>query len=165
MYEALKDFNSIVVSGPQRSGTRITAKIIAVDTSKNYIDEQDIAAHDFRLLEYYLNQGNVVIQCPALCHLLHYIKTESTLVIVVYRNIEDIITSEARIWKSENEKIELFKYGYSSGIISRIKYNFWEKVQKPILGEMARDINYTQLEKHPLFIKDRKDFKWNQTTL
>jgi hypothetical protein len=163
MFKPLEKFNNIVVSGPQRSGTRIAAKIIANDTGKVYIDERDIDCHDFRLLEWHLQQGNVVIQCPGLCHLLHYITDVSTLVIVVRRPIEEIISSEHRHWSKEAEKIELLKYGCSNGIISRIKYDFWDKVQKAILSERAREVNYHSLSTHSLFIKDRKGFRWNQT--
>ncbi len=163
MFESLKEFSNIVVSGPQRSGTRIAAKIVAADTEKLYIDEKDINFHDIRLLQYYLNQGNVVIQCPGLCHLLHYIVEESTLTIMVRRSIEAIISSEYRSWSEQARKIELHKYGYSEGVISRIKYDFWNKVQKPSLGERAREINFNNLESHRLFIKDRKNFRWDQT--
>ncbi len=165
MYKSLKEFDNIVVSGPQRSGTRITAKILAQETDKLYVDEKGVNYHDFTLLKVHLNKGNVVIQCPGLCHLLHYITKNSTLVIVVRRDIDEIILSEQRCWDGLFRDIELYKYGYTKGIISSIKYKFWEKVQRPILGNMAREINYRKLEEHPLFIKDREDFKWDQTTL
>lgn len=165
MYEGLKEgWHNIVVSGPQRSGTRITAKILAQDTDKDYIDEKYINNHDYRLLEYYLQKGNVVIQCPALCHLLHYITNPDTLVIVVRRPIEDIIASERRIeWLESARFQELYKYGYSDGIISQIKYEFWDSVQKPILGDRGRDIDYSKLKGHSLYIEERGHFKWNQT--
>jgi len=163
MFETLNEFNNIVISGAQRSGTRITAKIIAYDTGKKYIDEKYLNFHDFRLLEWYLKKGNSVIQCPALCHLLHNIKDESTLVIVVRRAIEDIMLSESKHWSKISEKNELYKYGYSNGIISQIKYDYWQNYQKPILGERGREIQYHNLKNHKLFIKDRTGFKWNQT--
>ena len=165
MFESLKEFSNIVISGPQRSGTRIAAKIVAADTGKEYIDEKYINFHDIRLLRYYLSKGNKVIQCPSLCHFLHYINEESTLVIIIYRPIEEILRSEHRSWNEESENTELFKYGYTGGIISEIKYHFWETVQKLMLGEKAREIKYHKLENHPLFIKDRKNFRWDQTQL
>lgn len=163
MFESLEEFDNIVISGPQRSGTRIVAKVIAHDTGKTYIDEKDINYHDFRLLEYYIKQGNFVIQCPGLCRILHHIKDKSTLIIMVRRPINEIINSENCHWDEGSRKIELFKYAHSEGIISRIKYAFWGKIQKPILLERGREIKYHNLEKHKLFIKDRKNFKWDQT--
>lgn len=163
MFESLSEFNNIVVSGPQRSGTRIATEIISLDTGKSHIDEKDINFHDFRLLEYYLLKGNVVIQCPGLCHLLHTIQGSDTLIIVIRRPIHEIILSENRKWSDQARKVELFKYGYSEGVISRVKYAFWESFQKPTLGERAREINYHDLRQHELFVDSREHFTWDQT--
>lgn len=163
MYETLKEFNNIVVSGPQRSGTRIAAKILASETNKEYIDEKFINFHDFRLLNYYLHQSLCVIQCPGLCHKLHEITDNNTLVIFIVRPTEEILASESRSWTDNSRFIELAKYGYTSGIISDIKYSYWKKVQKSILKDLGREIRYHALEEHPLFIKDRKNFRWDQT--
>jgi len=163
VYESLKEFNNIVVSGPQRSGTRIVAKIIAYETGKQFIDERDLNFHDYRLLKFYLERGNFVIQCPGLCHLLHYIEFEDTLIIVSQRPIQEIIRSERLHWSNESRLIELYKYGRCEGIISRIKYSFWSGYQQPILGDRGRNIGYHSLESHKLFITDRKNFKWDQT--
>lgn len=166
MYESLKEFNNIVVSGPQRSGTRFTARVIASDTEKTFIDEKDINFHDFRLLEYYINRGNCVIQCPGLCHMLHHIIDPKTLVIMMIRSTSDIEASERRIgWPKEARLLELYKYGRSEGVISRIKYEFWNLVQAKLLGERARTIDFENLIHHPLFVKkqDRTSFTWDQT--
>ncbi|MBU2249549.1 MAG: hypothetical protein KKH70_20335 [Gammaproteobacteria bacterium] len=163
MFETLKEFSNIVVSGPQRSGTRIAAKIIAADTGKTYVDEKYIDFHNLKMLEYFLIHGNNVVQCPALCHLLHYIMTKNTLIIIVRRPIEEIIKSERRSWNEQAEKIELLKYGCTGGIISEIKYYFWDFIQKDILDERGREIHYHTLEQHPLFIKERQNFRWDQT--
>jgi len=162
MYESLKEFSNIIVSGPQRSGTRIAAKIIAADTDKEYVDEKYINFHDFRLLEWYLDKGNTVVQCPGLSHLLHLISVPSTLVLMVTRPINEILASESRSWSEKSREIELIKYGYTGGIISEIKYDFWFKYQKQRLMN-AREVKYHNLEQHPLFIKDRKTFRWDQT--
>lgn len=164
MFDNIKDFKRIVISGPQRSGTRIIAKAIAMDTEKTYIDEKEINFHDFRLLEWYLHKDNVVIQCPGLCHKLHEISTNLTLILLVRRPVEEIIASENRIgWPDISRNQELSKYGYSTGIISRIKYEFWDTYQKSLLGDKAGEFNYNDIKKHPLFIEDRKIFKWDQT--
>ena len=166
MYESLAQFRNIVVSGPQRSGTRFAAKCIAHDTDKTYIDEKDIAFHDFRLLEYYLNKGNCVIQCPGLCHMLHYITDQTTLVILMVRDIDEIMMSQNRInWGTESRLQELYKYGCSEGVIARIKYAFWNVHQKQILGDRGRTIDYDFLKQHPLFVEKRTrgTFTWDQT--
>jgi len=164
MFENTSDFKRIVVSGPQRSGTRIVAKAISMDTRKTYIDEKEINFHDFRLLEWYLTKNNVVIQCPGLCHKLHEINDSLTLIVLVRRSIEEILRSEERIcWAEESNFQELYKYGYSSGVISRIKYEFWDNVQKTLLGNRAAEVNYCDLVRHPLYIKNRTHFRYDQT--
>jgi len=164
MFENTSGFKRIVVSGPQRSGTRIAAKCVCHDTGKIYIDEKDINNHDFRLLEWYLRHDGVVIQAPGLCHMLERISDESTLVIMVRRPIDEILASERRIqWSEEARLQELHKYGYSNGVIARIKYEYWDKVQKPALGERAAEIAYHTLVGHPLFVEHRESFRWDQT--
>ena len=166
MYKALEKFNNIIVSGPQRSGTRIAAKIIAYDTGKPYVDETEINSHDFIELKKRLKRGNAVTQCPALCNMLHLITDLSTLIIVMRRSVDQIMASEKRIgWDKWFMYQELHKYGRTDGVISKIKYDFWETIQKPILKDRAREIIYSDLKNHPLFIEKNKraKFKWNQT--
>src|SRR4030067_677868 len=163
MFEHVALFNNVVISGPQRSDTRIAAKIVAADINKTFIDEKEINFHDFRLLEWYLQKNNVVIQCPALCHKLHEIKSPSTLIVIVRRPVEEILDSERRKWDEVSRLQELYKYGYSEGIISRIKYEYWDTVQKPILGDRAGEINFHELSTHQLYIDNRSEFKWDQT--
>jgi hypothetical protein len=165
MFENIKDFNNIVVSGPQRSGTRIVSKAISSDINKEYIDEKEINFHDFRLLEYYLLKGNVVIQCPGLCHKLHEISTLSTLIVLVRRPVEEILKSEHRVgWTDLSRNQELYKYGYSSGIISKVKYEYWDKVQKFNLKVLCSEFDFHTIVGHPLYISDRNSFKWDQTS-
>lgn len=59
--------------------------------------------------------------------------------------------------------MELYKYGYSTGIISRIKYEFWDTYQKDVLDYRCGEFSYNDLESHPLFIRERGMFAWNQT--
>ena len=164
MFKELKKYKNIVVTGPQRAGTRITATILAKDTGLEYVDEDEVAVSDFRLLEWNLSKGGVVVQCPGLCHKVHEIEQPDTLIVIVRRRIDQIVASQKRINWGENEKIELAKYGYTSGTISRIKYRYWEKRQKALI-ENSLEIEYDKLKDHPLFIEaaKRKDFEWNQT--
>lgn len=165
MFSNISAYNRVVISGPQRSGTRIAAKIVAQETGKTYIDEQEVNFHDFRLLEWYLQKDNLVIQCPGLCHKLHEINTDSTIMIMVFRPIDEIIASEKRVnWPEQSRLQELYKYGYSSGIISRIKYEFWDRVQRPRLAGRFGEINFHELADHPMFVIPREHFRWDQTT-
>jgi len=165
MFENTKDFKRVIVSGPQRSGTRIVSKAICYDTNKEYIDEQDIAFFDIRLLQWYLMKENVVIQCPAICHKLHEIAVESTLVVIVKRPINDIVNSEIRVgWPEVSRQTELAKYGYSAGIISKIKYDYWDNYQKSRMQMAFTEFKYNDIVGHPLYIAERRHFNWEQTT-
>lgn len=82
------------------------------------------------------------------------------------RSVDQIMASEKRIgWDKWFMYQELHKYGRTDGVISKIKYDFWETIQKPILKDRAREIIYSDLKNHPLFIEKSKraKFKWNQT--
>lgn len=168
MFKELKKYPSIVVTAPQRAGTRIVAKAIAQDTGHEYIDESEIHNQDIRLLEWYLSKGNVVIQCPALMHKILDIAKPKVLIIVVRRPIDEIVASEKRIgWQIEARQSELIKYGYTGGIVSKVKYDYWINKQMPELDRLKLsylEVNYHDLEKHPLWVKNRKNFTWEQTS-
>ena len=46
VFEHLLNFAVVLVSGPQRSGTTICAKMIAHDTGHTYIPESEYQFHD-----------------------------------------------------------------------------------------------------------------------
>lgn len=80
------------------------------------------------------------------------------------QSIDDIIASEVRInWSHEVRLIELYKYGHSEGIISHVKYDYWDRVQKLQMKVSYVNFNYESLKDHPEFVTERKHFKWNQT--
>ncbi len=132
-------FNSIsnkkiLVSGPQRSGTRICARMVANDTGLSYIDETDIPEF-FRSQnrEYVINtiqdmvdgnniisdihcrtrdQKDFVLHCPPLMSWIHLIK--GVFIIIVRRSIEEIDRSIERIsWKDGLQELEYNKIGYT----------------------------------------------------
>jgi hypothetical protein len=165
MFEYLKAYNRIIVTGPQRSGTRICAKMIAYDTGMAYIDEAEIAVDStHRMAQILFNQG-IVLQAPGMCHCVHYFgKNENLLVVMVFRDINDIIRSQERIdWKYE--AIERIKYGGKLGPIAKLKYEFWEK-QKPLIHHWV-EVEYESLKEHPLWVpkEKREGFGDTQTCL
>jgi len=166
MYENLKSHSKIIVTGPQRAGTRIGAQIIANDTDHKYIDERDIVVDDCLLLEQRLSQKNIVIQAPGMMNEIERIskKYPEVLIVVMRRNVDDIIASQKRInWSEASEKHELKKYGKTEGIISKIKYDYLDSIKSNIKNLI--EVEYHSLANHPLFIRkqDRKEFKWSQT--
>jgi len=72
MFELLSQFNTILVTGPQRAGTRICAKMIAYDTGHEYVDEDSIGMDSlYRLYGLLETNRPMVIQCPVLCRHIH----------------------------------------------------------------------------------------------
>ena len=158
----LTKYKKILVTGPQRSGTRIMAKMIARDTGYKYIDEDCFGVHNPRELIKFLLKDVAVIQCPALFHLVHAFVADDTLIVVAKRNIEDIVASQKRVkWNSWNKK-EFKKYGEKDNHkkISVVKYKYWDSVQKPLVKNWL-EVEYDSLSDHPMWIKKGKRAKFH----
>lgn len=174
MFEALKDYKRILVTGPQRSGTRIAAKMIAADTGYEYIDETEFGVHSRKGLRNLLCRSYIVVHCPALCRTIVNYSDEETMIVLMRRSIEDIIASEKRIGWEFGALDELWKYGVAynelrreaaEGIpISIRKYEYWEKEQKDRLFN-SLELEYETLSAHSLWLpkETRADFAPEQT--
>jgi hypothetical protein len=159
MFEWLSKFDRIFVTGPQRSGTRICAKMIAHDTGYDFIDETQINMDGFYNFSTLLETNKkYVLQCPTLCRYIHFFAQEDNAIVLMRRNIKDIVKSQKRI-KWSKEWLELIRYDRNEGIISEIKYDFWEKNQKERIKNLF-EIEYGSLKTHPLWIakKERENF-------
>ena len=66
MFKHYKRYGKILVTGPQRAGTRITAKIIASDLKYRYIDESEINTDNVKLA-FEKFKSKTVLQAPGLC--------------------------------------------------------------------------------------------------
>lgn len=154
-----KQYRRIMVTGPQRSGTTIAAKILAEELGFAYRDEGEILVGDvgaaFRLYDL---KRNFVLQAPALaayCHLF------PGAVVFMARDLEEIRQSQIRIaW---NSSPELEKYFLDKGEIAKVKYQVWEKWQKKLPGRY--ELEYVSLASHRLWVPshERKDFSARQT--
>lgn len=168
MFEELNQHKHIVVSGPQRSGTTICARMISYSLEHACYLEETFATHhwwgDFQKLFMFLlehKNGKVVCQCPALSAYVHLLP-EDTAVVFMKRPIKDILASEARINWTDAPRM-LNRYFKSNGIVSEIKYLVWYQYQKKLI-RYAYDIDYKELKKHPLWVEknQRKDFSSRQ---
>ena len=165
MFEHLKTERVVLVTGPQRSGTRICAKMIAHDTGHTYVDEFDFGITEEKRFYQYQYQDNVVIQCPAM--LPYCLHEQHALVVFMRRPVEDIIKSQDRIdWTRKHEQGEKSYYVGDQPDprpVSVIKYDRWDK-QKP--GRYL-EVDYNSLCEHELWIpqEHRQDFIFCQTTI
>lgn len=170
-----QDFDVVLVTGPQRSGTRIVAKAIAKDSGLTYCDETVFNVYDeekFFGLAY--AGGRLVIQCPSMSHLVHEIREialrDDMAVVMVLRDVGEIRASEKRIdWPEGARKKEEAHYNelwVEPGHIADRKYQFWWETQKARIKN-AFEFRYANLASHPLWVRssERKSFAWNQTEI
>jgi len=156
-----KGYKRVLVTGPQRSGTTITGKIMAQELGFKYIDEMAIQVDNFdKMFSIYHEQRNFVLQAPGLAAYAHMMPGA---VCFMRRPVKDIIKSQDRInWVKSHQK-ELAKYFKTEGEISEIKYAFWDVWQKkhPNMFE----IDYSSIADHELYVapEHRKNFKPRQT--
>ena len=158
IFDSFKGFNKILVTGPQRSGTTICAKMIEYDLGLDYIDENRVGVSKKYSVDSLMRATNrFVLQCPGIAYMAHTFKDiEDLAVIFMVRSVSDIIKSQERIeWPYE--KLELKKYGAEAGPIAEVKYRFWRRDQKPNMNN-AFEINYKSLAAHKLWVEERKHF-------
>lgn len=149
-------YTKILVTGPQRSGTTIVAHIIAKELGYKYYDERDIGVRSATALFGVLSKKEkLVIQGPCFCSLIHLIDSPNTAIVLMKRNIDDIRASEERInW--EYEKEQLANYFREDGIISQVRYDCWEKYQKPKMAIPYFEFDYERASSHPMWLPKEK---------
>lgn len=170
LFNRLKKFEYILVTGPQRSGTTVTTVMIANDLCYEYVEESTVwgriktippdppTKRDFR--QYFNGFPPCVIHCPEHSAYVHqYAGIANVAVVMVRRDIDDIIASQERVgWGFE--WLEMKHYPGEKRPISEVKYRHWDEYQKKLLGKQAFEIKYESLKKHPMWVdkEDREDF-------
>jgi len=174
MFERLTKHNVILVSGPQRSGTTIAAKMIAADTGYGNIDETGYGVYSRKRFTAIICQDRIVVQCPTMSHVLHKVATDETLVVFMVRDLEDIVASERRINWTIGPYKELANYGLSrkaarryrhhGGQVAPLKYAFWWGTQRELVPHYL-ELDYESLSAHPLWVsrEQRAQFNAKQT--
>lgn len=171
MFKHLKEKQVILVTGPQRSGTRFIAKAIAHDTGHAYIDEAEIKTDSTYEIfwQIHLKDGpNYVIQCPGLCYIAPALITarHDFFLVMCMRNIDDIIKSQKRI-KWPWEWLERLKYENSWGntFIAEIKYVQWNYEKEFLSPDQYLEVQYEDMKAHPLWVpkKQRECWGFSQT--
>lgn len=160
MFEHLDNYSVVLVTGPQRSGTTIAARMIAHDTDLSYIDEQAFKATDVEKWRDIVERSlNVVIQCPGMCRWVHeYGDRDNVAVVMVCRPVEDIIASQRRIgWRYEAYELRSYEAN-GARPVARVKYDYWYEHQKGVILN-AYELQYESLSNHPLWVpKERRRF-------
>lgn len=163
--DSLRAYKRIVVTGPQRSGTTITAQIIQRHLNYHYIDEGDIDIDSLYAFSHYLAPTNVVIHGPGVSHLAHLIDYPECCVVFMIRNIQDIISSQQRVgWDGNVRELRKYFIPFETQNSAEIKYKTWHEIQRQNMKVAFLEFEYESLQSHPLWIeKDRRvDFDKRQ---
>lgn len=170
----LASFSKILVTGPQRSGTRFGARVIAHDLGHEYVDEVKIHTDGLYALYVVVTQWtdrNLVIQCPALCRYVHLFGGNPDVVVVLMRReVQHIIDSMEHIaWREAFEHLEMFRYPpeYHTDNIALTKYHYWSEHQRALIDNYL-ELSYEGLSDHPLWVPPQLrglDWGFTQTSL
>jgi hypothetical protein len=156
MFEHLAIHKRIVVTGPQRSGTRIGAKMIAADTGHQFVDEAEFLIKDGDLFREFLLRDDVVVQAP---HMLKDVVDDpppGIFIVLMRRDLDQIHASAARIGWTENfsgNTKELKKFGLTEGDSAAVKYDYWDTHDKSV---PFLEVAYESLRDHPLYVPDEQ---------
>lgn len=154
MFEHLKKWERILVTGPQRSGTRIASQMIAHDTDYWFVGEEDFGVDSLnRLWKKLQTSRNIVVQGPAIACYVHLLGVidPGLAVVMMIRDLEDIKASEERIfWRWEMP--ELIRQHSVEGNSAANKYLAWRGFQRGDLGDQAVEVEYNSLEAHGLWV-------------
>lgn len=167
----LREFDQIVITGPHRAGTTIATKIIAEDLGYLFCAEEGFGQHFTNLLACIQRSRSAktssVYQTPLLSAYAHLLP-HNVAIVFMDRPVSEILASQKRIrWAfaagQGNERRELDKYFRDTGTAAEVKYEVWEKYQKPKI-RYAFDLDYHSLAEHPLWIdkSERSGFKPRQ---
>ena len=168
MFAYLDGFRVVLVTGPQRSGTTIAAKMIANDTGLRFVPEEEFKHHNKSQWDSLINTRNrIVIQCPTMCRYVDkYGKADDIAVVLMVRPLEEIIASQKRInWPAAEKQRELARYDRKRGEPAKVKYDYWIKYQVNDIKH-AYEIQFNSLASHPLWIpkEKRNNFRARQTS-
>lgn len=173
MFQQLDGFGRIMVTGPQRSGTRFAARAIAKELRMHYMDEEDFVFDNREHLERELRKYliPVVVQCPGLMHVIHEYDNLDTCIVVMLREKNDIRKSMKRIgWQYEEYEKQKYAQTWLNDVppevedIVDLKYYIWENRQKNLIHNY-QEIQYESLQSNLLWKpeEERKHFGPHQT--
>lgn len=165
----LTHYDNIVLTGPQRSGTRIGAKILSSELGYEYVDEVEVRVDSLYRLRWVIEQPyQKVVQCPGLCRYAVFLESVgNTAIVLMKRNVQDIVASQDRIgWTERFQDLEraLYPRPYSALSIALCKYAYWDEIQRRRL-EHGYELEYESLAEHALWVPQslRADWDFTQT--
>lgn len=160
--ERCRGYNTVIVTGCQRTGTTYTAKELSRVLGYHHYDEYDYRTHSIDKFNRILEQdpSPKVIQAPALLHKMGDMGHD-VFVFMMVRDEDDVVNSMAKHGWFEREGLQEFnkfkegtpKDGYE---LYRIKTSFGRGLNLPTM-------DYSELVKTEGYIEDRTGFTLKQT--
>lgn len=161
LFDHLRPFGKVIVTGPSRSGTRIASRMIAHDLGYEWLQEDAVATRDLNRLKALLaERDKFVVQCPGLSAWVDTVSGDGTAVVFMRRPVENIIASQRRVkWTDgAREKRPYAERPEFTGMvnvarpIAEIKYRVWDEWQHA-RTQNAFELQYESLAAHPLWIE------------
>lgn len=164
-FDQIKKHTKILVTGPQRSGTTITAYMLAKKLGYKFLTEEAIRVSRVDLMFNLFNEQDCfVLQAPCMSSVCQWIKPiEGACVVFMIRNLHEVHNSMARIsWNLAED--ELKRYFTDASDVVHTTYHVWDKFQKPFLKEKGIEVRYEEIQDEEGFIPKEKrvDFKPRQ---
>lgn len=149
MFERMKGYGNILVTGPHRSGTTIAAEMIAHDTGMALVREEAFNFRNIKLAQrMMLERPGAVYQGP---YLLPWAPILPCYVVYVYRPHREIEASLARC-RARGVSMPHFDAAQAAEL--------WDYIEPHVTGEV---IDYYSLAAHPLFRQNRKGWHHRRT--
>jgi len=159
----LEPYSRIVVTGCQRSGTRIGAKIIAYELGLDYYDEAAIGTDSMMQLYNLITQrDDFVVQCPALCKNIEAVGKLDVAIVFMMRDTGEILASMRRIgWDKTWGVFENLLYPGDQPLPVK-KYRYWLIHQRDQIDHPF-SLHYADLVGHPMFYSKEERVGWTFT--
>ncbi len=163
MFERLSEFNHVIVTGVQRSGTRICAKMIAHDTGHRFVAEEEVGVSSLDLLLELLNAADgLVVHGPAFArYALHLGRRPNTAIVWMRRPDDEVLASMKRIaWTGFDAEAIRYDLGPGAGLgmLIRDKVTWWESDRIGIPHWF--EVEYHSLASHPLWVPPEQREGW-----
>lgn len=159
-------FQRVLVTGPQRCGTRITSRMFAQDAGEDWtwVGEEEFGTDDVQRFRQLITAEKIVVHCPAVMQVVPEVADEETLVVVLHRPLDEVVRSRQRIDWNENAN-ELAKYQVAEGDSALVKWREFDRRRHEVPHVL--DVDFHELAGHPLFLpsRSRTDFLPLQTEL
>ena len=147
-------FDKIIVTGPQRCGTRFVAAAIAQDRKLAFVGEEAIGVRDLITVTGIIEQQRGwVMQGPALSYAIRTLARPDVLVVWMRRHEPHWVASCERVgWNCESEESRIpEKYKKPDTSHYQQRYAHWCSEHRPAIVHWI-EVEYESLREHPLFV-------------